>query len=54
MDRTASIREARQHLPHLVDLAERGETTVITRHGKVVARIAPPIEEPTVNARNTA
>lgn len=46
MDRTASIREAKAGLPHLVDLAERGETIVITRHGKVVARLVPPIKEP--------
>lgn len=43
-----SLENARKRLPHLVDLAERGETTVITRHGKVVARLAPPIKEPTM------
>lgn len=41
MDRTASIREARKHLPHLVDLAERGEGTVITRHGRAAAMLIP-------------
>lgn len=48
MDRR-SIREARAHLPHLVDLAERGESTVITRHGKPVAKVAP-IEENVMDA----
>lgn len=36
-----SIKEARQHLSDLVDAAERGETIVITRRGKEVARLAP-------------
>lgn len=44
MDRKMSLEDARARLPHLVDLAERGETTVITRHGKPAARITP-IEE---------
>lgn len=31
--------EARAHLLELLDAAERGETTIITRHGKDVAAI---------------
>ena len=31
--------EARAHLPELLDAAERGETTIITRHGKDVAAV---------------
>ena len=31
--------EARAHLPELLDAAERGETTIVTRHGKDVAAI---------------
>ena len=39
---TVSIREARIHLSELVDAANRGETVVITRHGRTVARLSPP------------
>jgi prevent-host-death family protein len=38
---TISIREARGRFSHLVDLAEKGETTIITRHGKQTARVCP-------------
>ena len=33
--------EARNTLPALLDLAERGESTVISRHGRPVAAIVP-------------
>ena len=33
--------EARTHLPRLLDAAERGETFIITRHGRAIARIVP-------------
>ena len=33
--------EAKTHLPQLLDEVERGETLVITRHGRVIARIVP-------------
>jgi len=36
-----SIKEARKRLADLVRAAEHGDTTVITRRGKTVARIAP-------------
>ncbi|HYD89136.1 MAG TPA: type II toxin-antitoxin system Phd/YefM family antitoxin [Vitreimonas sp.] len=36
--------EARNQLPSLLEAAERGETTVITKHGKPVAALVP-IEE---------
>jgi prevent-host-death family protein len=29
------------HLPQLLDEVERGETIVITRHGRAIARIVP-------------
>lgn len=36
------LREVRAQIGHLVDRAEHhGETTIITRHGRPVARIAP-------------
>jgi prevent-host-death family protein len=33
--------EAKTHLPQLLDEVERGETLVITRHGRAIARIVP-------------
>ncbi|HEY7578005.1 MAG TPA: type II toxin-antitoxin system prevent-host-death family antitoxin [Acetobacteraceae bacterium] len=32
---------AKVHLPQLLDDVERGETIVITRHGRAIARIVP-------------
>jgi prevent-host-death family protein len=34
--------EAKNKLSELLDLAEKGEEVVITRHGKEVARLVPP------------
>jgi prevent-host-death family protein len=36
--------DAKTHLPSLLDAVERGETIVITRHGRVVARIVPEVD----------
>jgi prevent-host-death family protein len=33
--------QARTHLSHLLDQVERGETIIITRHGKPMARFTP-------------
>jgi prevent-host-death family protein len=33
--------EAKTHLPQLLDDVERGETIVITRYGRAIARIVP-------------
>ncbi|MDZ5645966.1 type II toxin-antitoxin system prevent-host-death family antitoxin [Nitrospirillum sp. BR 11828] len=33
--------DAKTHLPQLLDEVEQGETIVITRHGRPVARIIP-------------
>jgi prevent-host-death family protein len=33
--------EAKNRLGHLLDLAEKGEEIIITRHGKQVARLLP-------------
>ncbi|MBI1788908.1 MAG: type II toxin-antitoxin system prevent-host-death family antitoxin [Acidobacteria bacterium] len=33
--------EAKTHLPRLLDEVERGETLIITRHGRPIARIVP-------------
>jgi antitoxin (DNA-binding transcriptional repressor) of toxin-antitoxin stability system len=37
----ATIAELKENVCELVDRAERGETIVILRHGKVIARLAP-------------
>ena len=39
--RTIQASEAKTHLPRLLDDVERGETLVITRHGRAIARIVP-------------
>lgn len=33
--------DAKTHLPQLLDDVERGETIVITRHGRAIARLVP-------------
>ena len=42
---TVGAYEAKTHLPRLIRAAERGETVIITRHGKPVAKLAPVEEE---------
>ena len=39
--REVQASEAKTHLPQLLDEVERGETVVITRHGRAIARIVP-------------
>ena len=36
--------EAKARLPSLLDAVERGETVIITRHGKAIARIVPEVD----------
>lgn len=36
--------EAKARLPELLDDVERGETIIITRHGRAIARIIPEAE----------
>jgi prevent-host-death family protein len=36
--------EAKAHLPQLLDDVERGETLIITRHGRRIARIVPDLD----------
>jgi len=36
--------EAKTHLPRLLDEVERGETLIITRHGRPIARIIPEVD----------
>ena len=35
--------DAKTHLPQLLDDVERGETLIITRHGRAIARIVPEV-----------
>ena len=35
--------EAKTHLPSILDEVERGETIVITRHGRPIARLVPEV-----------
>ncbi len=39
--REVQASEAKTHLPQLLDDVERGETLLITRHGRAIARIVP-------------
>ena len=39
--RSIQAAEAKTHLSSLLDEVERGETLIITRHGKPIARIVP-------------
>lgn len=39
--REIAASEAKTHLPQLLDDVERGETLVITRHGRPIARLVP-------------
>jgi prevent-host-death family protein len=42
--------ETKTHLPQLLDDVEHGETIVITRHGKSIARLVPDAEQRQANA----
>ncbi len=41
MAREVQASEAKTRLPQLLDEVERGETIIITRHGRAIARIVP-------------
>jgi prevent-host-death family protein len=43
--REVQASEAKTHLPSLLDAVERGETVVITRHGKPIARLVPEADQ---------
>jgi prevent-host-death family protein len=42
--REIQVSEAKAHLPQLLDDVERGETLIITRHGRAIARIVPEVD----------
>ena len=41
--REVQASDAKTHLPRLLDEVERGETIVITRYGRPIARIVPEV-----------
>lgn len=51
--REVQIADAKAHLTQLIDAVERGETVVITRHGRAVARLVPEPESRTAQTRQT-
>ena len=44
-----SIREAREQLSRLLKAVEQGDQVEITRRGRVVARLAPPVDKTEAN-----
>jgi prevent-host-death family protein len=42
--RAIQASEAKTHLPQLLDDVEHGETLIITRHGRAIARIVPDVD----------
>ena len=51
--RSIQAAEAKAHLSSLLDEVERGETIVITRHGKPIARLVPDAEDRQAKIRRT-
>jgi prevent-host-death family protein len=49
--KTVQASAAKTHLLKLLDEVERGETVVITRHGKPIARLVPDEDQQEENAR---
>ena len=43
--REVQASEAKTHLPQLLTEVERGESIIITRHGRAIARIVPEASE---------
>jgi len=45
--KTATVRELRGEFPRLLRWLQAGETVRISRHGSIVAQVAPPTPDPT-------
>jgi prevent-host-death family protein len=43
--RRVQASDAKTHLPQLLSEVERGETIVITRHGRAIARLVPETDQ---------
>ena len=52
--RDVQASEAKTHLPQLLDDVEHGETIVITRHGRPIARLVPDKDMRRADAARTA
>jgi antitoxin (DNA-binding transcriptional repressor) of toxin-antitoxin stability system len=44
--RTASVRDLRYNFPAIEQILARGEEIRITKRGKVIAKLTPPVREP--------
>lgn len=42
--REVQVSDAKRHFPQLLDAVERGESVVITRHGRPIARLVPELD----------
>ncbi len=51
MDRTVGAFEAKNRLSELLQLVEKGEEVLITRHGRPVARLVPATEQQSERVR---
>jgi prevent-host-death family protein len=51
--RSVGAFEAKTHLAALLDAVSAGEQITITRHGRPVARLVPPAENPPANLAQT-
>jgi prevent-host-death family protein len=49
--REVQASEAKTHLPRLLDDVEHGETIVITRHGRPIARLVPEMDRRQAEAK---
>jgi prevent-host-death family protein len=49
--REVQASEAKTHLPQLLDDVEHGETIIITRHGRPIARLVPDEDRRQAEAR---
>jgi len=49
--REVQASEAKTHLPRLLDDVEQGETIIITRHGRPIARLVPDADRRQAEAR---
>ncbi|UEM20457.1 type II toxin-antitoxin system prevent-host-death family antitoxin [Skermanella mucosa] len=45
--------EVKARLPQILDEVERGETVIITRHGRPIARIVPEVDNRAAEIRKT-
>jgi len=49
--KTMQLREAKAKFSALVEAAEKGETTIVTKHGRPAARIVPAVDDTDARTR---